>query len=381
MMWQETNKEKGLECAKGIADWLCNIQYPHHQHDARAGTYPYVIDETGQTGMANNWNLAFAIMGLLSAHKVFGDKRYETTALRMGNYLKTLQIFDPFKKKHYGAIREISPQTPWCYTRDALSAAWSFLELYRHAGEQEYLERAVLWGEWFLKNGCDDDGWPLWGVQFEPYFERQEPQMRNDIQGSFQGGSLNFFYHLAKETGNSEWTGNFFVKMADHFVNYIQQPDGLFRSIERCTKKPPEQDPQNGLHRANDDLGTLGLGCAYQITRDKRYLKGIERFLTTVFAAQHDDGHFEESAAAIPVVLNSCLENKDLIKLPDNVEQGGAMALEALYGRQSDGSVYSKTKGGIIELQRNRAVCGRSSCYALIFLTKLFGGVNNYLRY
>lgn len=204
-------------------------------------------------------------MGLLSSVNVFGEKQYEMAALRMAGYMKTLQILDPFARNAYGAIREFTPQTPWCYVRDALSAAWAFVELHRYTREDEYLERATLWAEWFLQHGMDNEGWPWWGCSFGTHRDRA-PQMRNDVQGSIHGGSLNFFFHLAEATQDKKWTGDYFVRMADHYVEHIQQDDGFFRSIDRKTHKF-ETDPQRGLHRANDDLGTLGLLCAYEVTR------------------------------------------------------------------------------------------------------------------
>ena len=372
-------EERGLACARGVADWLCAVQYPHQQSRADAGSFPWVIDGNGNGYPANNWNLAFAVMGLLSAYKAFGEKRYETAALRMGNYLKSLQIFDPFKPEHHGAIREMTPQTPWCYTRDALSAAWGFVELHRHTGDAEWLERARLWAEWFLGKGMDADGWPLWGVQFEPWFAGCEPQMRNDVQGSFQGGGLNFFHQLAKETGDARWSGPFFVNIADYFVSHVQQPSGYFASIERSSRKPPEADPQGGLHRANDDLGTLGLLCAHHRTEDARQLGAVRKFLAAVFAAQREDGNFEESVACVPVILNVCLELERLTGVSAAPAGRLEKALEALYARQSDGGVVPSARGGIVEIEGQPEVCARSSCYALIVLLKAFAGVEGYL--
>ncbi len=380
----ESLRSQGLVCARGIADWLCTVQSPHQEDNAAAGSFPWVIQSNGPEGPANNWNIAFAAMGLLAAYKAFGDPGYERAALRMGRYLKTLQIFEPFLPEHYGAIREKTPQTPWCYTRDALSVAWAFIELYRHTHDAEYLERARLWGEWFLARGRDDEGWPLWMHQFEPFFKGQEPQMRNDLQGCFQGGSLNFLYQIGRETGDPKWTGEPFVRIADFFVEHIQQPSGYFLSIDRATKQPPETDPQGGLHRANDDLGTLGLLCAYRITGNRRYLASIEKFLNAVFAAQRDDGRFEDSIAGTPVVLNTLYElercpgdARSLVRVSIK-EQAIERALAALYATQSDGDRNPRQKGALYEVS-DKFVCARSSCYALLFLLKLCAGVPDYL--
>lgn len=365
---QEYIKARAWECARNIAEWLLDNQNPPSDGEAAAGNFVFAVDADGVRYPANNWNLAFASMGLCAAADAFGDKRYEQAARDMMNYLRTLQIFSPFLPEHYGAIREMSPQTPWCYTRDALSGAWGFLEFYRRTGEQEYLERAKLWAEWFLRHGMDDSGWPLWGVQFEPC-RNAPPQMCNDMHGSFHGGSLNFFYQLARTTGESKWVGEFYLRIADRFASVIQQPDGLFRTVERATGLVPANDPQNGLHRANDDLGTLGLLGAFRLTGEKRYKESIDRFLAAVFARQLPDGHFESSCAAIPVVLNVLWESGgelDFSPPPGACER----ALEALLARQFPPTAPAAFRGGLDETGEGY-VCARSSCYALIVLLKL----------
>lgn len=373
----EDLRTAGLACARGIADWLVSIQQPFTDDNPAAGSLPAQISRNGAEIRAAQWNNAFAIMGMLSAYREFGDTAYEATALKMAGYLKTLQILDPFSQHAYGAIRELTPQTPWCYVRDALSGAWGFLELYRYTHDDEYLERARLWGEWFLRCGMDDEGWPLWGCPFGPYLDR-EPQMRNDVQGSFHGGGLNFFYHLAQATGDRKWTGDFFMRMADHFVTHIQQDDGFFRSVSRNTHRF-SGDPQNGLHRANDDLGSLGLLCAYKIRKDDRYLKAVNAFLEAVFNEQRDDGHFEESCAGIPVVLNTVHEGGELLSPYGKIKNNEiARALQALYLRQSKGSINFRQKGGMLE-KEDGIVNIRASCYSLIVLLKLCGKQQDYL--
>lgn len=373
-------KEKNLECARKIADWICAVQYPATHFSSNAGTYPWVIEGNGSEFQANNWNLAFAVMGLLGAHETFKDGKYENAVFNMARYMKSLQIFDPFKKEHYGAIREITSQTPWCYTRDALSCAWGFLVLYEYTKDAEYLQRAELWAEWYFRKGLDEEGWPLWGVQFEPYFLNQEPQMCNDTMGSFQGGGLNFLYHLARVSGNKKWTGKEFVNMADLLVKYIQQENGFFATIERSTKKPPQNDPQSGLHKTNDDLNSLGLLCAYKATNDKKYLDGVSKYLNAVFDGQKEHGAFEDhSVASIPVVLNILMESEKLVNVNFKYENAVERALDKLYSRQSNGYVNPRTAGAIEEILSQNMICARSSCYALIYLVKSASGLKKYL--
>jgi uncharacterized protein YyaL (SSP411 family) len=382
MKFQESINKQGLDAARKLADWLCRAQFPMIEMNGDAGRVLYLIDEYGRGFSGCQWNAAFAVMGWLGAYKAFNDEQYLTSAMGAARYLKSLQVFNPFMKKHYGAIREMTSQTTWCYPRDSISAGWAFLELYRFTGEKEWLDRATLFADWFLREALDPDGWPYWGVVLEDLMEKKyPPQICNDVQGCFHGGSLNFFYQLAKVTGDNQWTGDFYIRMADYFVDHIQQKDGFFRSIERKTRSVPHNDPQLGLHRANDDLGTLGLLGAYKVTGNNKYLRAIEKYLTAVFAKQDGEGMFENSVAGIPVVLNILHETGDLLNVPSATEDACTNALQALYLAQELCRRNLGSYGGILEDPRGNShyVCIRSSCYSLIYLLKEFSGITNYL--
>ncbi len=372
-------KNGAIQCARRLADHLCDVQALHNDSSPASGSYPYLIFSDGREGLGCNWNHAFAIMGLLAAHKTFDEPRYETTALRMARWLKSLQIFDPFRPANYGALREMTPQTPWSYPRDAISVAWSFIELYRHTNDEEYLERARLFGEWFVNNALDEDGWPLWGFQFEPFFDHPEPQICNDCQGSFHGGSLNFFYQLAQATGDSKWTGDFYINMADILAGDIQQDSGLYITIDRATKKTPGDDPQDGLHKANDDLSTLGLLGAYKTTGNEEYLRSIERFLTGVMQRQEEDGMYDNTVAAIPVVTNILHEVSEHLPLAADSGPNTARALKRMIDSQYLNPANPRMYGGLREYPEQEMVCDRSGCYALIVLLKLYAGTGDYL--
>ena len=372
---------RGLACARDIAEWICLVQRPARDNQPAADSFSFLVCEDGREDPAYQWNYAFASMGLLAARRAFEEPRYESAALRLGRYLKSLQIFSPFLKQHYGAIREVMPRTPWCYTRDGLSAAWGFLELHRHTGDDEYLRRALLWADWFFREGIDEEGWPTWGAQFELWFEGCEPVMCPEIQASCEGGCLSFLYHLWRATGDEKWIGAEFRTMADFLIVHIQQDSGFYATIERATHRPPAVDPQAGLHRANDDLCSLGLLAAHQVTGDARYLRSVERFLDAVFAGQHEDGAFDHGVAGIPVPLNTLYEASDLVSVEGARTDAVRRALACLYAAQSDGAKNARMKGAFHEtglpseieaLKANPSVAARSSCYALIVLLKLF---------
>ena len=112
-------KEKSLSIAGNLADWLLACQMPENHFFAESGTFYCSCGPDGKTFRAANWNLAFAIMGLLSAYHHFGEEKYRTGAERMARYLKALQIFSPFHPEYYGCFGEMSPQTPWRADRSA----------------------------------------------------------------------------------------------------------------------------------------------------------------------------------------------------------------------------------------------------------------------
>ena len=379
--YDEMLKKNGLKVARGIADWICTVQQPWVECGWSPGALPFSVDAADNRFPAPSWNYAFASMGLMAAYKFFGEERYKTTALRLGSVLKTFQILDPFHQEHYGAIREHSPLCPWCYTRDSISGAWAFLELFRFTDENEYLERAKLFGKWLIEKGLDSEGYPWFGIQLEPKFDPESPRhIQNDIQGNFQGGSLNFFHKLLKATKDEKWK-KFMPPIADIFTEYIQQQNGYFVSVFRDGKKPVQpEDPYARLHRGNDDFGTLGLLCMYELYKDDKYLNSCSKFLEAVWADQRTDGLFEDSLAAIPVVLNATYYAEGLIDIKQLNEEKVIMAFKGIYNSISDGKLNPNMKNALIEKISNPyEVTMRANCYALLFLLKIFGGIKDYL--
>jgi len=371
---------EGLDGARGIAEYYVNNQLRYRDVYPGAGMFPSAIDRLGRpNGSVTNWQLAFASMAMLAAGKAFGSRLYEFSAAKMINYLRTLQIFDPYHMEHYGAIRESSPLCPWCYVRDALSGAWGFLEFYRATGDAEYLERAKLWYEWYIRRGSDPNDLPLWGVAFDPPLSDGTPPMLDSYLGDFSGGSFNFFYQLHRATGDHKYIGSAFRNFAEFYLENVQKEDGFFKTVCKTDGRPPEADPQGGLHKSNDDFSSLGLLCAYRATGEKRYLDGVSKFITGVMKTQQPDGSFEKTVAGIPVVLNILLESEgDLGPWPKHYLDGAAAAIGFLLSRRNDGSINPIQRGGIDEYG-DGTTCSRSMAYALIALLKLYAGEDRYL--
>jgi len=368
------------DCCRKLADWLCLVQEPHADDRADAGRIAFLVYGNGREYRACGWLNAYAALALTSAGRYFGEEKYIFAAGNIFRYLKTLQIFSPFAGVHSGAIREATPLTPWCYTRDALSVAWAFLVNYEITVSEEYLTRARLWAQWFLKNGMDDMGWPLWGVELEPLFVTKNscdnPVMRTDIHGAFQGGCLTFLVRLSGLDTSRNWIETA-VRIGDYLTAVVQQPEGFFSPIDKKTGKPPEgKDPQGGLHTFNDDFAALGLLALYRKTGNKKYLSAVQKFIDWALRLQKKNGTFEESIACIPVIYNTVYEGGDELDIPKNISSLVHDAFTSLMNRQSAGLTNSRMTGGLVEYAGQDFVCSRSACYTLLFFLKLLGGLN-----
>ncbi len=376
----EELRPEGLKRARALADYYANNQRPYRDYLHGAGAFPSSINFLGVPELSvTNWLLGFAAMGQLAAAAAFKSDLYAHSAEKMMNYLRTLQIFDPYNMKHYGAIRELTAHTPWCYVRDALSGAWAFLEYHRATGDPEYLERAKLWTQWYFRHGCDEQFLPKWGVSFGPPISNGTPEMLDHMLGDFSGGSLNFFYQMYKTTGDAGYVDDRFKAFADFYLKNCQRPEGFFKTVRKSDGAVPEQDPQRGLHKSNDDFSSLGLLCAYRVTGEKRYLDAVGKFLDWVFSTQQPDGSFEKSAAGVPVVLNIMLESEGLLgPWPASRLEAARHALLFLMGRQATGDIIAAQRGGIDEYG-DGGTGSRASGYALIVLLKLFADEKRFL--
>ena len=386
MNWEKIiDREKCLESARKAAEFIYlsqNSKWP------MPGYFPPGIEsERFWEYHPAQWTNAFGAMALLAAGRTFGKEEYERAAVLAGDYLKALQVFSPFLKEDYGAFNEIGPNTNWCYTRDSVSAAWGFLVLYKATGDEEYLERARLFAEWFVRRTLDPDGWPVSRVFFtkqahdritsRPGGENIDEFM--NVQGYFQGGGLNFFKLLAETPGDGKWVSDMYLKIADLLVDRMQEPCGNYNSVKIATKEfnPPKY--------VRDDFCSLGLIGAYKLTKNPKYIQSVEKYPRYAFSIQLPDGSFkdDDSIASIPEILNAAYEAEGLMDTSFIHEDAVERALGFLFKRQYDGWLDRKMAGGFIEetlVDINSwpppvfTIHLRGTSYATLFLLKLATG-------
>ncbi len=380
MLMLETLRERrpeGMRCVQNLASWYANYQIRYRDYMHGAGVIPSAVSFVGQENWRTaNWELAFAAMGQLAAGAALGNEdRFLYSAEKMLNYLRTLQIFDPYNKPHYGAIREMTALTPWCLIHHSMVVAWSFIEYYRFTKNCEYLERAKYWGEWFLQNGYDAQNLPLYGVEFGEPLSNGTPEMLNQQLGTQQASCLNVLYELYLETKDERYIGEKFITLAEFFLANNQTEEGYFVTVDRQTKEPIADEKVS----FNDNLATLGLLAAYRVTEDRKYLDAIVKYLNYCFAQQNADGTFENSVSGIPLLLNIMLESEGLLgPWPESWVDGAGESLTALFARVSKGDILPNQRGMIDDLG-DQCIVSNVSAWSLIVLTKIFAGEERFL--
>ena len=385
MNWEKiVDKKRCLESARCAANYIYLSQNTKSQGH---GFFPAGIEsERFFEYNPAQWTNAFGSMALMAAGEIFENEVYKRAALSAGEFNKTLQVFSPFMEKDYGAINE-GDHYNWCYTRDSVSAAWGFLVLYRATGDKEYLERARLFAEWFVRRTLDKDGWPMSRVFFtqaahdritsRPGGENIDEFM--NVQGYFQGGGLNFFKLLAELSGDNKWVSDMYLNMANLLVDRMQEPCGNYNSVKIKTGEfnPPKY--------VRDDFCSLGLLGAYKLTKNPKYIQSVEKYLRYAFSIQKEDGSFkdDDSIASIPEILNAAYEAEGLMDTSfiskDAIERG----FNYLFKRQYDGWLDRRMAGGFIEdtmIDINSwpppvfIVHLRGTSYATLFLLKVATG-------
>jgi hypothetical protein len=298
------------DAALKAGDWLLKTQRTKYD-DANRGRFFYAVNlETGYIELSTGWQTGFAVIALLSLHRLSGEKRHLEAAKLGIDYIKTLQVLDPRRKNLIGAIREETPQTNWLHPRDALSAAWAMLAYGTYANDRDCLERAVLFGDWLMSYGMRGD-WPLCTVNLGPGGHDSD-----DLQGSFQSGGILFFIDLYKATQDMRYY-DMALRMSNYYVeNFIDDSGRITVLIDPIGNNPGVNDNDKWplawqrMHQVNDDFGGIALAGSYELFRQESYRQRLSAYFAWLQAAGNGDGSFlepvmEVGSATVPIFLNS----------------------------------------------------------------------------
>ena len=309
MRLNEKCRQQLLESARLAGEWYCNCQNtPRHpwggvEESADEGRFIYeYFPATGKCRGMGVWGQAVAIMALLPLSKSVqyeGDK-YEYAAKLAGEYLKSLQVINPSDKLAHGAFCEHTPQTRWSYPRDAATGAMGFLALYVHTKEQEFLDRAKLFGEWFHGPGGDKGHWPHGHFDFV-----KGPLDGAYIRGDWQIGGGLVYPWLTALTGETKWMDQY----------YRPQIDALMDLYDRNADAPVKIGFHgfDALSFSNDDFAMIAMVCAYRHWREERMLNIIRHHMRRLWQTMDDDGSYPSYAGTFVTNIET-IEYVDLAR-------------------------------------------------------------------
>ncbi len=281
--------------ARLSAFWFVNNQCTEHRpwsgiHDSADNgryIYEYYVVDGWCRGMGV-WGQANGIMACLACAAAVPGPSIETmgvanhcvlSAVRAANYMMSLQTLDSRKAFAFGAFREHAPTTNFSFPRDAATGAFGLLAMYRLTGWQEYLDRAVLFADWYRKYGSDESGWPH--VTF--YFDTGKTADES-AKGIWQAGGALTYHYLYELTGDRKWLEPLRV-IVD-------------RAVEMLDKGDTESSGAASHHgmRGNDDFCSMVLLAAWLHFKDRKYLARFARNITMLIERQHPDGSYHGMA-------------------------------------------------------------------------------------
>lgn len=270
MSTQGLDLELVRERAVRGARWYVNTQViggrPHW--DANHGRYVYNYHiPTRDRVLGLSWTQGRGNFAVFAAYELTGDAELLTTARRATEYIKILQILDQRDPRLFGVIREEAPSAVHMYPRDAMEAGLGLLFQYRLTQERDCLERAVIFARNLLEHHFDKAGWIAGDVSLDPAYKVRFPGRHI----ACIGGGANFFYYLAKATGDAEYLDRGFRPLAETLVREFVSEDGVLVSDpSRHHTGPGAKDGKVPV--LNDDGNGITLITAAAALDEPRYL-------------------------------------------------------------------------------------------------------------
>jgi hypothetical protein len=373
------NKKELFAAAEKTANWMIANQ-PTDRLDANKGRTINCYDKyTGYFTYTTSWQTGGACMGLLAMYKRTGKQIYLDRAELAGRYIMSLQIMDQREERYYGAIRECTPQSLEFCPRDATTAAWALVWLYEATNNPEYLDRAVLFGNWHMNYGMYN-GWPLHGIIMDGKFTDRY------ARGPFQSGTGLFYFDLFMQSGNSRYIDFGMRPIAENYRDYFIREDGsiviqrdIFSNKDATEKKM--EIVEHDIHQYNDDFGCAMLQTAADLFADESYRESACKFTRHLMKNQDEEGGFTNAGgevhSAVPMAvmyfdeLGKFYDDKELLAARDK-------ALKKMLSTQFNDSGDVRLEGGFkgmfegdSDSDGRHCVNMRTSMYALIALLKL----------
>jgi hypothetical protein len=228
---------------------------------------------------AGVWLTGIYLSGLcdLKEAPILDTGLYEHATGEGARFLKSLQCFDLRWPNAAGGFHEVYPGHDYSAPRDAATGAMGLIALYLETEDEEYLDRAVRFAEWYSTHGSDADGYP-WDD-----FSLTEGTGSSRLRGDWQAGGALVYYQLWKLTGDERW------KEALRKVLDV---------LEQVIADDPGTDTAYDFHGSciisvgNDDFANTVLFAGYRAFGEKRYLETAAKRLRVEMDRQAPGGAF-----------------------------------------------------------------------------------------
>lgn len=356
-------------------------------HDsADLGRFVYEYKLPGFQARGNGvWGQATGLMGLLAAHERTGEGHYLNSALLAGGYLMSLQWTDARVPESVGGFREHSPQTEWSFPRDAATGAFGLLALYRQTADEEYLERARMFADWWLKYGTDGNNWPFItfnlkggrGTNRRKASFGEEDTGEEFVPGDWQAGSGLFLYYLSRLTGEEHYVEEGLKPMLDRAVTFYE--------------RNPVSDLKEGFHGevevsfGNDDFALTALLAGYLAFDEKRYLDVAVDRIRGLISIMDADGSYPSFGGTFVCGINAAnlIEMNDVLSLGLDLEDvKEALRRTALFGlslqelQNTDPRAFGGLYGQCDFGAARNWIHHRSTSYSIALYLRLEGKIN-----
>ncbi len=367
--------EQLLEFCRMVGNWYVNNQSTAEKPwsgisgSADQGRFIYSYEPvTGVTKGNSVWGQGVAIMALMPLAErlsFYGDP-FKKAALDAAGYLCSLQILDQRDPVLFGAVRQSNPQTPQINPRDSATACMGLCTLARLTGEDEYLYRARLIGDWYLRSTMNEERWPAYTY----FLDRREGQWREP--GIWQVGAALAFYYLHRLTGD------------DRYVEEGIRPlmDGYKRLYAESVK--PGTSTECIELGGQDDFAAIAALGAYLLYDDTELLEIVRHRCQALVDSQDADGSCPGYATEFVAGLtwHNFIELVETRKLKDDVTPfqkaiakvvafAPTIQERTLRDIRAYGGIYGQCSFGVSKSQIHQ----RSAGYSMMFMLRCDGRV------
>jgi hypothetical protein len=275
-------KNQLRKCALGIADWMVRTQVKLDKAtwDANRGRFIYTRRRsTGQLVRGIGWTQARGIMVLLTAYQSTKKQEYRDAAQLAADYLRGMQQTASNVPLYDGIIWEEVPFSSHVYVRDTSEVAEAFCYLYKVTGDDEWLWRADVYLDWYLRQGVNKQSWPVGDVLIPS-------GQQKGMLGSYQIGNGKFLYRLHQAMGGAKALNKGLKPIVKRAMDEFFSPQGGMYANPRVRSADATKDGMahhggrgSEAHLTlNDDGAGVTLLSAYRATKQKAILDQLKKY-------------------------------------------------------------------------------------------------------